>query len=146
MAKELRTEIEIDAPPERVWRVLTDFASFPEWNPFMPNLHGEAKVGSKLEVEMRPPGGRAMTFRPTVLAATPNRELRWLGRVGLPGVFDGEHRFAIEALDGNRSRFVQSERFTGALVLPIMLMIEKSTLRGFEEMNAALKGRAEAGG
>ncbi len=32
------------------------------------------------------------TFRPTVLVAEPNRELRWLGRLFMPGPFDGEHR------------------------------------------------------
>ena len=33
--KELHSEIEINAPVERVWEVLTDFASYPRWNPFI---------------------------------------------------------------------------------------------------------------
>jgi uncharacterized protein YndB with AHSA1/START domain len=33
--KELHTEIEIDASAERVWDILTDFASYPQWNPFI---------------------------------------------------------------------------------------------------------------
>ncbi len=32
--KEIHTEIEINAPAGKVWRVLTDFPSYPEWNPF----------------------------------------------------------------------------------------------------------------
>ncbi len=143
MASELRTEVEIDASPERVWGVLTDFASFPQWNPFVRRLAGELGEGATLEAELHPPGGRAMTFRPTVLEATPERMFRWRGRMGPPGVFEGEHRFAIEPLDGNRTRFVQSERFTGALAPLLLLLIEKSTRRGFEEMNAALKRRVE---
>ena len=144
MARELRTEIEISAAPERVWQVLMDFESFPEWNPFMRRASGEVKEGARLEIHMQPSGSRGMTFRPTVLKAEPNRELRWLGRLGIPGVFDGEHSFTIEPLDGNRLRFVQSERFTGVLVPLMMLMVEKDTQRGFEEMNQALKERAEA--
>src|SRR5208337_3854746 len=33
--KEIHTEIEINAPAEKVWKVLTDFAAYPEWNPFV---------------------------------------------------------------------------------------------------------------
>jgi hypothetical protein len=57
-----------------------------------------------------------VTFKPTVLAVEANRELRWLGRLLVPGVFDGEHSLRIEPLEGGGSRFVQSERFTGVLV------------------------------
>ncbi len=41
--KELHTEIEIQTTAERVWRVLTDFASFPQWNPFIRQAKGEIK-------------------------------------------------------------------------------------------------------
>jgi len=140
--REIRTEIEIAAPAERVWQVLTDFAAFPQWNPFIPRLSGEARRGAALSVHLQPPGGRGITLRPTVLAAEPNRELRWLGRLALPGLFDGEHRFAIEPLGANRVRFVQEERFTGVLV-PLFRGILAATRRGFGEMNGALKARAE---
>ena len=56
-----------------------------------------------------------MMFKPAVRSVETNRELRWLGRLLLPGVFDGEHSLRIEPLDGARSRFVQSERFSGLL-------------------------------
>ena len=144
MAKELRTEIEIDAPADRVWRLLTEFDGYPDWNPFLRRASGEVKEGARLEVYMQPSGGRGMTFRPTVIRAEPNREFRWLGHLGVSGLFDGEHSFTIEPLEGNRVRFVQSERFTGVLVPLMLLMIEKDTKRGFEEMNQALKERAEA--
>ena len=144
MAKELRTEIEIDAPADRVWRVLTEFDAYPDWNPFLRRASGEVKEGARLEVYMQSSGGRGMTFRPTVIRAEPNREFRWLGHLGVSGLFDGEHSFTIESLEGDRVRFVQSERFTGVLVPLMLLMIEKDTKRGFEEMNQALKERAEA--
>jgi hypothetical protein len=104
--RELRREIEIDASPERVWAVVTDFAGYPEWNPFIRSISGELREGAKLEVRIEPPGARAMTFKPTVRAVEASRELRWLGRLLFPGVFDGEHSLRIEPLDGGRSRFV----------------------------------------
>ncbi|MEX1255166.1 MAG: SRPBCC domain-containing protein [Dehalococcoidia bacterium] len=141
--KELRSEIEISAPPERVWVLLADFGSFPEWNPFIREAEGQLEEGARLRVFLQPSGGRGMTFRPTVLTAEPQRELRWLGHLGLPGVFDGEHIFTIEPLDGDRVRFIQREVFTGLLVPLFARSLDRDTLRGFQEMNQALKERAE---
>jgi hypothetical protein len=143
MTTELRHEIEIDAPPAVVWSVLTDTANYPDWNPFVRRLEGTLAEGERLEVEIAPPGGKAMTFRPTVLAARPGRELRWLGRLLLPGLFDGEHAFTLEPLPDGRTRFVQSERFRGILVRPLRRTLAKTRL-GFERMDEALKAEAEA--
>jgi hypothetical protein len=93
-------------------------------------------------VRIAPPGGRAMTFKPTVTVVDPSLELRWLGRLLLPGLFDGEHRFRLEPLDGDRTRFVQSERFSGILVAFSGKGLAK-TERGFDAMNEALKLRVE---
>jgi hypothetical protein len=142
--KQPHSEIEIDAPAERVWHLLTDFASYPEWNPFIRSISGDPATGERLEVRIEPPGGRGMTFRPQVLNAEPNRELRWLGHLLVPGLFDGEHSLTIQPLGENRVRFVQREAFRGLLVPLFARSLDNSTLRGFEEMNRALKERAEA--
>jgi hypothetical protein len=141
--KELYSEIEIAASAERVWRLLTDFASYPEWNPFIRRISGEPTTGERLEVRIEPPGGRGMTFRPTVLNAEDNRELRWLGHLLVPGLFDGEHSLAIQLLGENHVRFVQREAFRGLLVPLFARSLDNNTQRGFEEMNRALKERAE---
>ena len=136
------TRIEIAAPAARVWRVLTDFPRFPEWNPFITRIEGAPEPGARLRVEIKPPGKSPMTFTPKVLAARPGKELRWLGRLLLPGIFDGEHAFELEERDGTCS-FRQSERFSGLLV-PLLGGALAATERGFEAMNAALKRRAES--
>jgi hypothetical protein len=143
--KEVSTEIEIEAPAERVWEVLTDFAKFPEWNPFIKQIGGEPRTGAKLEVRLEPPGGRAMSFKPKMLNVETNREMRWLGRLLIPGLFTGEHSFSIEALDEKGVRFVQHEKFTGLLVPFMAKSLDKDTKSGFEAMNRALKERAEKG-
>ncbi len=85
-----------------------------------------------------------MSFRPTVLVADPNRELRWLGHLWVRGLFDGEHSFSIEPLGEGRVRFVQRERFGGLLLPLLSKMLDGDTRRGFEEMNRALKLRSES--
>jgi hypothetical protein len=123
--------------------MLTDFAAFPQWNPFIRQISGELKVDSKLEVFLRPAGQRGMRFRPVLLAVEPSGELRWLGRVwGIPKLFDGKHSLTIERLDANRVRFVQQEVFSGILVSLLGGTLSAAE-RSFVEMNEALKTLAE---
>jgi hypothetical protein len=140
--REIRTEIEIDASAERVWDVLTDVAAYDEWNPFIKLLEGELREGSRLRATIAPPGGRATTFTPSVIDLQPRRRVVWLGHLGVRWVFDGEHIHEIEELGRGRTRYVQRERFTGALVPFVGGMLRK-TEEGFRRMNAELKERAE---
>ncbi|WP_247001889.1 SRPBCC domain-containing protein [Halosolutus gelatinilyticus] len=139
---ELVASISIDAPPAVVWSVLSDFDAYPSWNPFIPTIEGDAITGTRLRVRIEPPDSRAATLRPRVLEATPGRRLVWLGRLGLPGLFDGKHAFELEALPDDRTRFTQRETFHGLLVG--LLLDESNVRRGFEAMNEAIKTRAEA--
>jgi hypothetical protein len=141
--REIRTEIDLAAPAERVWQILTDFARYGEWNPVMPAISGEVRAGARLIVAITPAERRAVTFYPTVLAAEPPRELRWRGRLFVPGLFDGEHSFTIEPWSEQQIRFVQREVFRGLLVPLVARAMEGPTRRGFEAMNRALKARAE---
>ena len=141
---EITTTMEIDAPPRSVWKVLVDFQAHKEWNPFVRSIEGSPREGETLKVSIQPSGGRGMTFRPRVLRVVPDQELRWLGRVVLPGVFDGQHFFKLEPLDeGRRTRFVRGERFTGVLVPLLRKSLDRGTREGFEAMNQALKARVE---
>jgi hypothetical protein len=141
--KELRSQIEIEAPAERVWQVLTDFAAYPEWNPFIRRVNGRPEVGEQLVVRMRPSGTKGITLRPIVMKVDPNRQLRWLGHLLVPGLFDGEHIFEIEELDRDRVLFIQREIFKGLFVPLLARSLDRDTQRGFEEMNRALRERAE---
>ena len=138
---EIHTEATMEGSSEEVWSVLTDFPSYGEWNPGMGQVDGEAVVGTRLTIRFTPKGGRSMTIRPTVLTAEPDRELRWLGRLLVPGLFDGEHRFTIEEREPGRVTFVQAERFRGLLVPFLRRVIEVDTLATFRAVNEALAVR-----
>lgn len=140
--KELRTEIEFEGTPEEVWAVLTDLPAYPEWNPFIERIDRELLVGGKLDVRLQPVDERGITMHPTVLVAEPGRELRWIGHLMIPGIFDGQHSFLIEEAGPGRVRFVQSERF-GGILLPLMWkkLRDGGTAKGFRAMNEALARR-----
>jgi hypothetical protein len=139
----MHTEIEIDAPPEAVWEILTDAGKFSEWNPFIHEMRGELTVGNHLNITVGAPGKSRMSFKPEVLRADVNRELRWRGKLLVRGVMDGEHVFELQPTETG-TRFVHYENFYGLLVPLLKGTLEKDAKPGFEAMNAALKERAEA--
>ena len=143
MAYQLRTSIDIDAPVDHVWQVFTRFEDYPQWNPFIRSIEGQVETGAKIKVRLAPPGGKGMTMRPKVVRFEAPTELRWLGRLGIPGLFDGEHFFQLEPLPGDRTRFVQGEIFGGILVPLLKKMIDGSTRDGFNSLNKALKETCE---
>jgi hypothetical protein len=145
MEKEIITEIEINAPSNHVWQVLTDFEKHPAWNPFIKKISGKPTRNEKLEVHMPDPRGGTMVFKPTVLAAERDRELRWLGTTE-GDLFNGEHSFLIEPIENNnnsRVHFTQSEKFTGSMVASLEEWLDTAVKQNFEAMNRALKQRAE---
>lgn len=143
MSVTVSTTIDIGASPRAVWDVLVDFPAYPEWNPFMVAVEGTAEVGRRLVVQLAGRNGRGMTFRPTVLEATPGKELRWVGKLGPGGLFDGVHSFVLTARPDGTTRLTHGERFTGVLVALFKGATAKSHV-GFEAFNAALKRRVEA--
>jgi hypothetical protein len=143
MAKTLHTQVDIESSEEKVWAILTDFPAYPQWNPFIKRISGEATPGAKLEVHIQLPGQKGITIHPKVLSAVPGRELRWLGHLVIPGIFDGEHHFLIHATTADKVIFVQEELFKGVL-LPFTDKMLARTRQGFQRMNEALKERAEA--
>jgi len=132
--------VDIQAPAATVWQVLTDTDRYQDWNPFMPRLSGRLAPGERLTITVRP-GKRTMTFRPTVLAVEDGALIRWRGRLGMPGLFDGEHELRLEPIRDGGTRFVQRESFTGLLV-PMMPGVLDDTATGFAAMNIALRNRA----
>ena len=84
-----------------------------------------------------------MNLRPKVLKIEPGRELRWFGQFVLRGLYDGVHSFKIEPIETGKVRFTQRQVLTGVLVSMMRTGLQTDTRRGFEEMNQALKIRAE---
>jgi hypothetical protein len=139
----IRAEIDIDAAPERTWAALTDLAAWADWNPFIRSARGELRLGSLIDVVVQPSGTKPISGKGRVLVLDPPRQMVWAATLLGSWVFRGEHRFAVEPLPGGKSRFVQSEEFTGLLVPFLRGKIDRETKRGFVEMNAALKRRVE---
>ncbi len=140
----IETHILIEAPPSKVWGILTDFPAMPEWNPFIRAISGSLAQGARLNVRIAPPGQSAMTFKPSVLVASPERELRWIGALMGRSMFAGEHYFVLDPIGPRTTRLTHGERFSG-LLAPLVMRgtMLAATKAGFAAMNEALKRRAE---
>ncbi|WP_173682163.1 SRPBCC domain-containing protein [Clostridium saccharoperbutylacetonicum] len=128
----------INSTVDKVWTILTDFDSYPNWNPFIKYLKGTPKEGNKIEVKIVPPNSNGMIFKPTILKFTPNKELRWLGRLFIPGLFDGEHIFELISNNDGTTTLIQREKFHGILV-PLLKNSLYDTKAGFDLMNKKIK-------
>ncbi len=140
--KEIRTEIEIRSTQERIWRILTDFARYPDWNPFIHHAIGTPKLGEKVDITFRS-GPSEMTLHCTVIKAKPNQELCWQYHVIFPFLWKGVHSFTINPIGANRVRFIDKEIFSGLLIPLQGKDSDTTTRRDFENMDKALKERAE---
>ena len=141
--KTIQTQININASINQVWKTLMNFEKYPEWNPFIQSISGNPKTGEKLTVSIHPPEKSAMIFTPKVLVCTDKQEFRWKGKLGIKGIFDGEHYFILQAISNNKTELIHGENFTGLLSNPINKMLKDSTTKGFELMNQSLKQRVE---
>ncbi|MCU0822225.1 MAG: SRPBCC domain-containing protein [Spirochaetes bacterium] len=139
-SKSITTEIVIDASAEKVWNELTDFNSYPEWNPFIRKVTGEIKPGNQIEVTFQIGEEKPMVFTPVIKQIEKNRLLQWEGKLFLPGIFTGKHTVELIVLEPNKTKLAQSEDFYG-IIVPFFNF--DSTVRGFESMNRAFKERAE---
>lgn len=141
--KNIKTEIEINAPTSRVWSILTDFEQYPSWNPFIKSFEGQPAVGKHFKVTIQQPGSKPMTFNPKCLKFETDKEFSWLGHLFIKGLFDGEHIFELNDMGEGKTHFVQREIFKGILVPLLWKQLNTKSRRGFEMMNESLKKKAE---
>jgi len=85
-----------------------------------------------------------MTLKPKVLRFDSNKELRWLGHLIIPGLFDGEHMFKLTDNGNGTTTFIQKEHFGGILVPLFRKLLDKNTRDGFILMNKKLEELATA--
>ena len=163
---EIVTEIDIHASAPQVWAALTDFSAYRKWNPVIVSVDGSLAEGARLEPKLRPEALRhsscgsvsalkaivfrswcalnAMRIRVRVTKLLPERELRWVGSLPVPGMFEGEHYFLIADTGNGSVHFTQGERYAGLLEPVFREVIEAINRGGYDAMNLALKHHVEA--
>jgi len=141
--QQIQSSIDIHASASLVWAILTDFASYKRWNPFISAILGRASNGNRLRLTLQRQGHPPLSTSSTLTYMREPRELRWRQRRLAPALFTTEHRFRIESLPAGGVRFHQCEQVDGLFAPLLGRSSQRATEEGFHLMNHALKARAE---
>lgn len=139
----LHVSVDIEASASQVWAILTDFASYNRWNPFIRAILGTARNGNRLRLTLQRHGQPEQSTTSTLTRLSELRELRWRQARHLPFLFATEHRFLIESLPGGGVRFHLTEQIEGLFASRLSRNQQRATEESFHLMNHALKARAE---
>jgi len=134
-------ESTIQAPPERIWEILTDAPQYPAWDSGVVRLEGRVAPGEMLSIFSEANPGRAFPAR--VVDFQPPRRMVWSGGAPL-GLFKGVRTFTLTPDSGGRTRFHVREEYTG----PLLSMIWKSMPDlgpSLQKFATGLKAKAEGG-
>jgi len=140
---ETHSHVDINVPAALVWAILADFRAYRRWNPLIRGILGHAERGRRIEVTLCSSSGRQLRSRPTIVFLREEREMKWLDRWRVPGLFSSERRFQIEPLPQGGVRFHHDEQARGLLVSLLGLRRRLRSQPGFDAMAHALKQRAE---
>ncbi len=140
----IRTQIILPANPAKSWSVLTNFAGYPDWNPYLPRVEGAFEVGESISFTLMDEN----FAEPLDLAArlgeiSADRSFYWIGRVGIQGLFDTRHVFELYPRGDGNTDLHHYEEFRGLIpaLLPRREKRAENTRAAFERMNVALYQR-----
>lgn len=131
--KFVHTELIIPAPPEEVWAVITDPASYSEWNPILVHAEGEYKDGAVMRYRMRSEAGKESDINSTVVRFEKGRRLDEFG--GIRGIITFEHSWRLTPVEGG-TQVVQHEEYRG---LGVWFWDPSGVKRQYEQANQALR-------
>jgi hypothetical protein len=138
-----QTSFEINAPATRVWEVLTDFRSYPQWNPQIPWASGSIEDGARIHLRLALPGRPAMDLSAVIEQARPCELLTWRGHVGAPWFFEGYRKFEIQPIAAARVRVTHVEDVHGLAAPVFAVVMGGPVARSQRALNDALRARAE---
>ena len=140
----VRAEIEIDAPAERIFDILTDLKSYPEWNPFTPRVESTLRPGDPVHLFVRLRGKRLSHWVEYVSRNQRPTHLCWGTTIGAGFLLRAERCQTLTAIDARRTRFVNEDVIRGWLAPLVMIAFGRDMQRGFASVATALKKRAES--
>ena len=142
-ADAVRAEITIDAPIERVWRILRDVHRYGEWNPFTPRVETTLEVGDPVHLHVRLVGPRLL-HRVEYVTRNAPYTLGWEMKMGTRTLLHAERVQVLTAVDEERTHYMTEDTFAGWLRPLVLGLLGKAMERGFTDCAAGLKKASES--
>jgi hypothetical protein len=142
--QEIKTEINISAPPSKVWNIITDIDKWQEWSPIINASQGNSVVGSKLSITMmgKEDGKGGPKYNPEIIELKKQTYFHWRAHMISEFMFTNDKIFKLEETETG-THLIHIETFKG-LMAPLMSgSVKKNVPAMLNSMNKALKELAE---
>lgn len=139
-----RTTFAVAASPDTVWEIIGDFDSWSEWNPSVPSIKGDLKVGSTCTVKLVMPGRPSVNVKVTLTHVDPGRRFAWHGNIAHDWFFAGDRSLDIEPQADRTVLVTHTEEVTGAFFPVFKTLMGQATIQAHHDnLSTGLKHRAE---
>lgn len=136
------TDIIIDAKPEQVWEVLTDFQSYVHWAVFFKGLTGEIKDQGKVVATFQMKAEKDKIGHVDHTIFYEEGKLFGWSEKAVMGIKDN-HKFIVENFSANKTRFIQSDELKKGGTWLAGGYVGKLLAEKYAEFNRSLKAEVE---
>jgi len=142
--QEIKTEIEISAPPSEVWKILMDIDRWQEWSPTINASQGVASMGSKLSITMvgKEKDKDGPKYNPIITQLDEPKYFHWRAHMLAEFIFTNDKIFKLEKISSG-TKLTHIETFKGLVTPMFRGQMEKGVPPMLNLMNQALKDVAE---
>ncbi len=137
--------VEIEAPQQLVWDVLTDYARYPEWNPYTVRVETTLEIDGVIDLYLPDPAKPGETFlnREYIRVIDAPHYLRYDTAEEITGMHAVREQWVTD-LDGGRSSYRTTDLFSGEIAGWVHEQQSAWVKAGFDSVAHALKARAES--
>ena len=135
--KSVHHEVNIQASPETVWKVITDMDQYPQWNPVMRLLEGKVEQGNQVKYLLTQDEDTQIEIRATIAQLIPEQLMRNTG--GNPLLFSFDHTYTLQ-VNAALVKVIIHENYTG---IGVNFWNTGPIKEAYRRLNIALKERCE---
>ena len=142
--KEIKTEIDISAPPAKVWDIITNINDWQKWSPIINASQGESNIGSKLSITMisKEEGKDGPKYNPVITELKEPNYFAWQAHMMAGFIFTNGKIIELKETSTG-THLTHTETFKGLMVPLMGGHIENGVPPMLNSMNQALKDIAE---
>ncbi len=138
------TEIDIEAPCEKVWAIITNVDKWHEWSPTINASEGKAEVGSVVTITMmsKEAGKDGPKYSPKIIKMDEPKYFHWRAHMMAGFIFTNDKIIELEPT-ATGTKVIHKETFKGLMAALMKGQMEKGVPTMLNMMNEALKELAE---